>query len=168
MVEDPNLVLDDKSVRQKIKRIAFQIYENNFSEKTIYLLGLDDNGLKLANLIHDELVKISDLSCELVRLDIDKSNVAKSEIKLDIDIKKLKGKVVVLVDDVINTASTLMYSMKALLHVQLKKIEVAVLVNRSHTRFPIAPNYTGYELSTTLEEHIDFVISDRELGVYLK
>jgi pyrimidine operon attenuation protein/uracil phosphoribosyltransferase len=59
-----------------------------------------------------------------------------------------------LVDDVLNTGKTLAYAMKPFLDKELKKMEIAVLVNRSHGLFPIRPDYTGYELATTFNDHI--------------
>jgi pyrimidine operon attenuation protein/uracil phosphoribosyltransferase len=49
---------------------------------------------------------------------------------------------------------------------EVKKIEIAVLVNRSHTSFPLLPSYTGYELSTTLTEHVEVVLGKKS-AVYL-
>jgi pyrimidine operon attenuation protein/uracil phosphoribosyltransferase len=40
------------------------------------------------------------------------------------------------------------------------------LVNRSHALFPVLPKYTGYELSTTLDDHIE-VILKKKFAVYL-
>jgi len=48
-----------------------------------------------------------------------------------------------------------------------KKLEVAVLVNRSHTQFPVTPTYTGYALSTTLTDHVEVVLG-KQAAVYLK
>ncbi len=75
--------------------------------------------------------------------------LSKSEIKLDCDLKELKKKCIIMVDDVLNTGRTFAYGMKPFLTIEVKKIETAVLVNRSHTLFPIYPQYTGYELATT-------------------
>jgi pyrimidine operon attenuation protein/uracil phosphoribosyltransferase len=81
-------------------------------------------------------------------------------------IKELKKKCVVLVDDVLNTGRTLAYGLKPFLNIEVKKIEVAVLVHRSHPTFPLTPTYTGYELSTTLTEHVEVVLG-KKTAVYL-
>ena len=81
--------------------------------------------------------------------------------------QNLTNKVVVMVDDVLNTGKTLAYSLKPFLDKKIKKIEVAVLVNRSHTAFPISPQYTGYELSTTMSDRILVKMTGKEKGVYL-
>ncbi len=56
--------------------------------------------------------------------------------------------------------------MSALLEVEVKKLQIAVLVNRSHKQFPLSANYKGYELSTTIDEHVDVKLED-PVGVFL-
>ena len=40
MISQKNLVLEDAQVRQKIRRMAYEIFENNFDEKIIVLAGV--------------------------------------------------------------------------------------------------------------------------------
>lgn len=161
-----NLVLEDAQVRQKIRRMAYEIFENNFAEKTIVLAGIDGQGYVLAQLLEKELVTISPLHIITVRVKLDKQSPQKSEVTLDMKLEDLKKKTIVLIDDVLNTGRTLAYGMKPFLLIEVKKIEVAVLVNRSHPLFPVQPNYTGYELSTTMTEHVEVVLG-KKLAVYL-
>jgi pyrimidine operon attenuation protein/uracil phosphoribosyltransferase len=44
MVETKSLILDAGQVKQKIKRIAYEIYENNFKEKSIVIAGIEGQG----------------------------------------------------------------------------------------------------------------------------
>jgi pyrimidine operon attenuation protein / uracil phosphoribosyltransferase len=53
------------------------------------------------------------------------------------------------------------------LTIPLKKLQTAVIVNRSHTNFPVSPDYIGYSISTTLKEHIDVVFEEEKFGVYI-
>jgi pyrimidine operon attenuation protein/uracil phosphoribosyltransferase len=75
--------------------------------------------------------------------------------------------VLVLVDDVLHTGRTLVQSLRPFLDVNVKKIETVALINRSHKLFPIHANYTGYELATTLNDHIEVVLDSENFGVYL-
>jgi pyrimidine operon attenuation protein/uracil phosphoribosyltransferase len=159
-------VLQDEQVHQKIRRMAYEIYENNFSEKIIVLAGIDGQGYALAQLLQKQLTEISPLEILIARVKIDKASPEKSEALLDIKFDELRKKPVVLVDDVLNTGRTLAYALKPFLSVGVKKIEVAVLVNRSHALFPVQPSYTGYELSTTLTEHVEVVLGKKS-AVYL-
>jgi pyrimidine operon attenuation protein/uracil phosphoribosyltransferase len=70
------------------------------------------------------------------------------------------------VDDVLNTGRTLVYGLKPFLNIEVKKIETAVLVNRSHGLFPVYPQYTGFQLTTTINDHVEVNLG-KESGVYL-
>ena len=166
MTVKKNLVLEDAQVRQKIRRMAYEIFENNFDEKTIVLAGIDGQGYALAQLLEKEILVISPLEVITTKVKVDKVTPQKGEVSLDMNLDDLKKKAIVLIDDVLNTGRTLAYGMKPFLSIEVKKIEVAVLVNRSHPLFPVQPNYTGYELSTTLTDHVEVVLGKKS-AVYL-
>ncbi len=65
------------------------------------------------------------------------------------------NKNILVVDDVLNSGKALMYATKLFLNKPVKKLNTLVLVDRSHTRFPIKADYVGLSLSTTLQEHIE-------------
>lgn len=160
-------VLDKAQVQQKIRRIAFEIFENNFKEKSIVIGGIDGQGYALAQLIAKELESVSSIEPQLVKVSLDKLAPSQSEVTVDCEEKTFKKKCIILVDDVLNTGKTIAFGMKPFLNVEVKKIEVAVLVNRSHTLFPILPTYTGLELSTTLSDHVQVVLG-KNAAVYLQ
>ena len=166
MTATKNLILEDGQVRQKIRRMAYEIFENNFDEKVVVIAGIDGQGYALAKLLGKEITSISPLKVVTVKVLMDKATPEKSEVSLDMDVEDLKKKTILLVDDVLNSGRTLAYGMKPFLSIEVKKIEVAVLVNRSHPVFPVHPNYTGYELSTTLREHVTVVLGEKS-AVYL-
>jgi len=163
-----NLVLTDVQIRQKIRRIAYEIYENNYSEKELILAGIIDHGYELARCIADMLTEISPIKVKLIHIDLDKLAPTQSEITLDCKIEDVKNKVVILVDDVLNTGRTLAYSLKPFLNVKIKRLEIAVLVNRSHTQFPMYSKYTGYELATTINEHVKVDLKGKKYSVILQ
>lgn len=167
MVSEKTLILDAAQVKQKIRRMAFEIYERNFKEKNIIVAGIDGQGYTLAKLLAKEVETISPIEVTLVKVSLDKMAPQQGDVELDCEIKEVKKKCIILVDDVLNTGRTLAYGLKPFLDTEVKKIETAVLVNRSHTLFPIYPQYTGYELSTTLKEHVEVQLG-KELAVYLK
>ena len=154
MENKKNLILNDNQVRQKLKRMAYEIVENNFNEKEIILAGIWLQGYKVAELIKNELDKIAQFSIVLLKIELDKELPTQSEIRLDKTIDIVENKVVIIIDDVLNTGRTMAYSLKPFLNLKVKKIETASLVNRSHTAFPLSSTYTGYELSTTINNHV--------------
>ncbi|MBT1702044.1 phosphoribosyltransferase [Fulvivirgaceae bacterium PWU20] len=167
MVMEKSLILDAPQIKQKIRRMAFEIYEHNFKERSIVIAGIAGQGYVLAKLLAKEVEAISEIKIVLVQVWVDKEAPQQSDVKLDCELKELKKKCIILVDDVLNTGRTFAYGLKPFLNIAVKKIEIAVLVNRSHTLFPIYPQYTGYELATTLTEHVEVVLG-KGSAVYLK
>ncbi len=160
-------VLDNKQVDYKIKRLAYEIYENNAYEKELYVLGINTNGYNLAKLIVKELTKICDIQPNLSRLKIDPSSPVENDISLEIDIEQLKNKSIIIIDDVANTGRTIYYSFRPLLNILTKKIEIAVLVDRQHKNFPVKVDYVGLSLATTHQENIDVILKSRQKTVVL-
>ena len=166
MIAEKSLILDEQQVQQKIRRMAFEIYEHNFKEKNIIIAGIEGQGYVLATLLVKQVQLISPLEIGLVKVMLDKLAPSQSSITLDCDVKSLKKKCIILVDDVLNTGRTFAYGMRPFLEVEVKKIETAVLVNRSHTLFPIYPQYTGYALATTIKDHVEVNLG-KDAAVYL-
>jgi len=168
MTAEQNLILTEAQINQKIRRMAYEIFENNFDSKALVVAGIDGHGYTLASLLAAELERVSTLAIKLVKVTIDKAAPQQSEITLDCDVKEIRKKCIVLVDDVLNTGRTFAYGMKPFLNTEVKKIEIAVLVNRSHTHFPVYPQYTGYQLATTLKDHVEVKLDKSEFAVYLR
>lgn len=159
-------VLNHHQIKKKITRMAFEIYERNHDAPGVIMAGISGMGMILADLLAKELAAISPLNIQKIDIKMDKSDVATSAIQLSQELD-MTGKTLILIDDVLNTGKTLAYAMKPFLGQELKKMEVAVLVNRSHGLFPIRPDYTGYELATTFSEHILVDFSGEKFSVIL-
>lgn len=162
------LILNKKQIDQKINRIAYQILEDNLDEKEVVLAGIWDRGYKLAVRLKKVLQEIAVIKVTLLRVDLEKEN-SKLVAKTDLGESEWKNKVVILVDDVLNSGKTLAYGLGVFLNTPHKKIRTVVLVDRSHKIFPIATDFVGLELSTILKEHVDVVIDveGEEDRVYL-
>jgi pyrimidine operon attenuation protein/uracil phosphoribosyltransferase len=93
MSTDKNQILDKQQILQKVKRIAYEIYEKNYKEKEIVIAGLDDLGYVFGLLLEKEIVEISPLKVTMVKISLDKVAATQSEVKLDVDIASLKGNV---------------------------------------------------------------------------
>lgn len=161
-------ILTSHQTAQKIRRIAFEIYEQNFEEKSIIIAGIAGEGYEFAKRLVKELQEVSPLDVQLIELRFDKSIHYQSPILFDQE-TNVEGKVVVITDDVLNTGRTLAFSLEPFLKVRMKKVQVAVVVDRSHHLFPVHADYVGYSLSTTISEHVQVILSnEEEAGVYLK
>jgi pyrimidine operon attenuation protein/uracil phosphoribosyltransferase len=168
MADSQLVVLDKIQIQQKINRIAYQILEDNLNEKEIVLAGIWDRGYKLALRLKEVLLNISDLKVLILRIDLEKNN-SKLVASTDLDESKWKNKVIILVDDVLNSGKTLAYGLGVFLNTPHKKIRTVVLVDRSHKIFPIATDFVGLQMATVLKEHVDVVldVDGQEDCVYL-
>jgi pyrimidine operon attenuation protein/uracil phosphoribosyltransferase len=161
-------ILSSHQTGQKIRRIAFEIYEQNFEETGIIIAGIAGEGYAFAQRLASELLDISPLDVQLVELRFDKNIHFQSPILFDKEVN-VENQVIIVADDVLNTGRTLAFALEPFLKVRMKKVQVAVVVDRSHHLFPVHADYVGYSLSTTLMEHVQVVLSrPEEEGVYLK
>lgn len=161
-------ILDQRQIQQKIKRLAFEILERNYGEQEIILAGINNNGMTFAELLLAELRSISSLQFTLTRIRLNPAAPAHHPIQMEMPVQELEDKVVIIVDDVANTGRTIFYAFKPVLDVTPKKIEAAVLIDRTHKSFPIRADYVGLSLATTLLQNIKVQIRDvEEWAVFL-
>ena len=162
-----SLILDRTQIEQKVKRIAYEIYERNFEEQELVLAGIHPNGYTLAGQLAAQLQQISPIKVQLLQVTLNKDTPLQEPVDLQPESINLEDKVVVLVDDVLNTGKTLAYALDAFLIRSPRRMEVATLIDRHHPRFPIAATYTGYSLATTLRERVQVVLQPDEVAAYL-
>ncbi len=160
-------ILEARQIAQKIRRLAIQILEQHYGENQIFLAGINNNGYHFAELLQEQLQKISETPVHLFRIRLNPAEPAAHPVQIDLEATRLSGRRVILVDDVANTGRTLFYACKPLLDIVPGSIEVAVLIDRKHKSFPIHVDYVGLSLATTLREHIDVRLVE-EHAVYLK
>lgn len=161
-------ILNQNQIKQKIRRLSFEILENNYNEKQIILAGINNNGMNFARLLLKELQKISEINFILSHITLDPAEPLSVPIKIDLPNKELRNKAIIIIDDVANTGRTIYFALKPLMEIVPKKIEAAVLVDRTHKSFPIKVDYVGLSLATTLKENIDVQLKGvDEMAVYL-
>lgn len=161
-------ILTKTQIQQKIDRLAFEILENNFEEKELILAGINFNGTTFAGLLRDALLKITKIPIQLIQIRLNPAKPLQDPVIIDVSVGQLTGKAIIIVDDVANTGRTIFYAVKPLMEIVPRKIEVAVLVDRKHKSFPIAVDYVGISLATTIQEDIDVRIRDtKEWAVHI-
>ena len=160
-------ILNKVQIAQRINRLAYQVFEDNLEEKEILVAGIAKTGYIFAKKIVDVLKKISPLNVELIELTIDKHSQERKEISLPFEKENLKGRVIVLIDDVLNSGKTMIYAIRPFLQADIKKIRTVVLVDRNHKRFPVAADFVGISLATTSQEHITVAFEKEGEEVYL-
>jgi pyrimidine operon attenuation protein/uracil phosphoribosyltransferase len=166
MITKGNKIKDSKDILSSIKRIAFQVYEINIEEEYLVIVGVGDRGGLLSEMLGQALVSISDLKLKYVNLTIDKAKPY-NNIQSNVSIESLKNQSIVIVDDVLNTGSTLIYAVSFFLQIPVKRIKTAVMVNRNHKKFPIKADFKGISLSTSINENITVKLKGKDSGIYL-
>ena len=161
-------ILDTLQISRTLNRMAYEVYEKNYNEKELLLVGIEGNGYKVAERLYEILTKISSIKIKLSKLKLDKENPWKGEPQVSFTDKDYSNKAVIVIDDVLNSGKTVMYAVKPFLNKPVKRLNVLVLVDRSHSRYPVKADFVGLSLSTTLQDHIeaDFSKKGKE-AVYL-
>jgi pyrimidine operon attenuation protein / uracil phosphoribosyltransferase len=155
-----NIILNRDIIKRKLRRMALEIAERNTEEKQILIAGIAGNGVLVAKNLISILNEITSLQIEFIEIKINKRDPLQSKIETDMSIK---GKTIIIVDDVANSGKTIMYALKLFLNDYPKKIQTLVLVERSHKAFPVQTDYVGLTVATTLQEHISVETEDGEL-----
>lgn len=168
MNKEKTLILNSLQVNQKITRMAHEIYENHHKSKELVLIGITGNGNTLANRLCDLLQEISQLKVHKFELTLHKEKPLSSPIQFTGDIHDLKGKEVIVIDDVLNSGKTLMYACRFILEVDVKRLSIATFVDRFHRKFPLKADYSGLVLSTNLKEHVSVDLSTNKESVHLE
>ena len=160
-------ILNIQEVNQKLKRLAWQIYEKNSTEKEIIIVGVSERGLILAKQLATHVNEISTIISIVAYMEFDKNTLYNNLVSFSLKDQEYSNKVIILVDDVLNSGKTLMYAVKHFLKVPLISLSIMVLVDRNHNNYPIKADYIGLSLATTLQEYINVDLVGANKGVYL-
>lgn len=164
-------ILDNRQIRQKIKRLAIEILEHHFGEPELILAGLNNNGAQFAQLLLDELLPLTpaEMKITMTRIRLNPANPLEYPPSIELPMERLRNKPIIIVDDVANTGRTIFYAVQPLLPVLPKQVEVAVLVDRKHKFFPVKADYVGLSLYTTMKDDIEVQMEAGvgDMAVYL-
>jgi pyrimidine operon attenuation protein/uracil phosphoribosyltransferase len=163
---DKKKILTNSQIKRKIKRISLQIIESNIEEKEVVLAGIEQNGFLIAKELNKMITELSNLNIKLCSLKIDKKNPL-NNISTSLNSSEYKNKSIVVVDDVLNSGSTLMYAVKHFLDTELRQLKTAVLVDRNHKKFPIKADFKGVSLSTSIQNHVKVQFDKNSIEAFL-
>ena len=158
-------ILTGAHAAMKLRRLAYEILENNPGEQELLLAAIKGCGLVVARQLLSILSEISKVSVRLISIDINKDHPGAVELSESI---VMDGKVVILIDDVANSGRTLLYALRPFLDCHPRKIQTLVLVERSHKAYPIHPDFVGLRLATTMQDHVRVEVDgDLITGAYI-
>ena len=172
-------LMQEKEISNALKRISFQIIEQNHGVDNLVLLGIRSRGVPLAQRIADNIRSIENQLIPVGILDItfyrdDLTTISPDPIVNETQIPfDLAGKRVVLADDVLYTGRTVRAAMDAVMDIGRPAcIQLAVLVDRGHRELPIRANFVGKNVPTAEREFISVQLAETDgknsVDLYLK
>lgn len=156
------IILDAESIDRTLMRIAHEIIERDGGAGEIVLIGIRRGGVPLAHQIGENIEKVSTVKVCVGELDITKhrddlpeGTAAFDGVSVAVN-TDIRGKTVILVDDVLFTGRTVRAAMDALVERgRPEVIRLAVLVDRGHRELPISPDFVGKNVPTSKKEFIE-------------
>ena len=157
------IILNKEAINNKIKRIAFSIIEEYYQKKSITLIGFHKNGYTIAKKLKKIIEEEQKITVSLYRITL----TSEDSFTIQPKPKTKEIKNIFLVDDVLKSGRTIMYGIKEILSPYVESLRTIILVNRNHNHFPIGVDYVGLNLSTTINDHIEVMLSEAEEVAYL-
>lgn len=164
-MEQRNQIMTAEVANKKLRRMALQVVEDNYTEAQLILIGIKASGSVIAAKIGQYIKEVFTGEVVILELSMDKKHPLNISLDSEMD---LNDKTIVLIDDVANSGRTMLYALKPLLNQLPKKVQTLALVERTHKSFPVDVDYVGFSVSTTLDEHILVEVEDGEvMGAWL-
>ena len=154
-------IMNEEAVYRALRRISHEIVERCGGVNNLVLVGIKSRGIPLAEKLKQLIFAFESVDVPLGQLDIslyrddlteiaDLPTVKKTDIGVDV-----KGKTVVLVDDVLFTGRTVRAAIDAVFDQgRPEAIQLAVLVDRGHRELPIRADYVGKNIPTARTEMV--------------
>lgn len=168
-------LLDEKAIKRSLIRISHEIIEKNKGVNDVVLIGIKRIGYPLAKRIAENIEQIEGVKVPVGYVDISLYRDDISEIQdlpevnsVDLGVE-VKGKKVILVDDVLYTCRTVRAAIDAIIDVgRPLGIQLAVLIDRGHKELPIRADYVGKNIPTSKSEIIAVEIEEIDGNEWVK
>jgi pyrimidine operon attenuation protein/uracil phosphoribosyltransferase len=154
------IILNHNEIIIRIERLACQIVEQNLNAEKIHIIGVEDRGMVIAEMINNHIPKFGEIKTTLSSVSVQKDNALEGEIDFQLDLSEFKSQTVIIIDDVLNSGSVMSAIFGKIIAVNPAKVQIGVLANRNHRSYPIHADIVGIDMATTLHEHIHFQIDD--------
>ena len=163
------IIMDEDKIRRSLTRIAHEIIEKNKGTEDLVLIGIRSRGVPMAQRLNKIIEQIEGqkvpegiIDITLYRDDLsslaEKPVLNKTEVPFD-----LKGKNVVLVDDVLYTGRTVRAALDAMADMgRARIVQLAVLIDRGHKELPIRADYIGKNVPTSKNEVIAVLLKETD------
>ena len=165
---ESTLILSNTEVQSKLRRIAHEIHERFHDVNEVVFIAIQSGGSAVADALKIELKRISDIQVISIAAEINKKKPDLNKIRLQGNSDGIKGRVCIVIDDVINSGKTLMYVCSSIISHHPSQLFAAVVIDRFHRTYPVKADFVGLTLSTNLKEHVSLKNEAGEFSVWLE
>ena len=156
-------ILSPERFKITLTRLAHELIENYPSEEALYIVGIQEKGVILADRLIEEIKKknknrkvfFGKLDITFYRDDfrIRTEPLKASSTQIDFDVE---SKSIILIDDVLYTGRTIHAAMSALQDLgRVERLELLCMVDRRFNRhLPIKADYTGIQVDSLDEAYV--------------
>ncbi len=140
------VLLSEEQIQDKVKELASQL-SAEYAGKDPVFVGV----LKGVVMFFGDMVKRIDIPCQIDFMWISSyagTNSARMEVKRDVSVD-LKGRHVVILEDIFDTGNSLEFTYKHLLSKEPASLKICTLLDKPERRNPsvtVKPDYTGFTI----------------------
>jgi pyrimidine operon attenuation protein/uracil phosphoribosyltransferase len=165
-----SIIMDKLQIERSINRMAWEILERNHEETELIFAGIDGRGLDLMERLGAVMREIApSINILKIQISLDKDEPWTKPVSFSPALpQNLDSTPIILIDDVLNSGKTMLYALEPMLKSPTKRITTAVLIERSHKRYPLVGDVVGLRLSTSSHEHVRVVLKEGDEKVYLE
>ncbi|RKU37117.1 bifunctional pyr operon transcriptional regulator/uracil phosphoribosyltransferase PyrR [Candidatus Poribacteria bacterium] len=161
-------VMNAEEMRRALLRIAHEILEQNHKHiGDLVLVGVKSRGDIIAHRIAENLERIENIEVDVGAIDVTlyRDDLNLYETQMQVNSTELpfdvRGKWVILVDEVLYTGRTVRAAMDALMDFgRPAAIQLATLIDRGHRELPIAADYVGKNVPTSRKEFVQVQLTE--------
>ena len=155
-------LLNEKEIENAITLMGEALLKSHENLDTLALIGIVSSGYPIAQRLQKLIQRKKNVSVPVGKLDVslyrddllkrgDYITIRESNIPFDI-----KGKTIVIVDDVLFHGRTIRAALNAIMDFgRPDRVELAVLIDRGFLEFPIKADYVGKVIKTNKTDYVE-------------
>jgi pyrimidine operon attenuation protein/uracil phosphoribosyltransferase len=167
VAEEQQIVMDADAIARVLRRVASEIVERTRGAKHLGIVGIRRGGVPISNRLAAEIRRAEGREIPVGTIDItlyrDDAATALPDPKIGPSAIpfEIKGRDIVLVDDVLHTGRTVRAAIDCLLdYGRPRRVWLAVLFDRGGRELPVAPDFFGKIHEISKDDLLDVIMDE--------